>query len=102
MITLPEDLEPVFLDALSTLSEEETMTYVTTAERWGIKKGMTQGLEKGARNGQAELLLRQIQRRFGPITAGITQRVNAATAPQIELWALNFVDAATLEDVFQD
>ena len=69
------------------------MIYVTTAERWGIKKG--------TRNGQAELLLRQIQRRFGPVTADITQRVNTATAPQIEFWALNFVDAKTLDDVFR-
>jgi hypothetical protein len=94
LITLPEDLEEQYQERLQTLSEEDEMTYVTTTERWGIKKGRAEG--------QAELLLRQVERRFGPVTDEVTQRIRTAAGPQLELWALNILDAATLEDVFRD
>ncbi|WP_345796605.1 DUF4351 domain-containing protein [Castellaniella sp. MT123] len=98
LITLPEDLEPIFVQAVETLSEGEKMTYLTTAERLGIKKGM----QVGRAEGQADLLLRQIARRFGPASDETTQRIRAASTTQLELWSLNFVDAATLDDVFRD
>jgi hypothetical protein len=110
LITLPEDLEEQYQERLQTLSEEDEMTYVTTTERWGIKKGrlegraegLQEGLSEGTQRGQAELLLRQVQRRFGALPDEVSQRIRTAAGPQLELWALNILDAATLEDVFRD
>lgn len=43
-----------------------------------------------------------IQRRFGPISDAVTQRIRTAQAPQLEIWSLNLLDASALEDVFRD
>ncbi|CDM26087.1 MAG: DUF4351 domain-containing protein [Pigmentiphaga sp.] len=73
------------------------MSYVMIAERRGIAKGLEQGQVKG----QADLLLRQIQRRFGAVDAAVEQRIRAAGADDLEAWSLNILDATTLEDVFR-
>lgn len=98
MIRLPPGLEADYLLAAQQLEQEHNMSYVTIAERHGIAKGEAKGLQKG----QADLLLRLIQHRFGPVSEEIAQRVRTAQAAQLETWSLNFVDAATLDDVFRD
>ncbi|MER1966551.1 DUF4351 domain-containing protein, partial [Castellaniella sp. GW247-6E4] len=80
--------------ALEALEQEHAMTYITTPERVGLRRGRVEG--------QAELLLRQLGRRFGAIPGTATERVRAATAEQLETWSLNFVDATTLDEVFGD
>ncbi len=110
MIALPEDLEPDFLQAVDTLSKENEMTYVTLIERAsrdkgfaeGQAEGRAEGKKEGSVKGQAELLLRQVQRRFGPQSDDINQRIRTATAAQLETWSLNFVDATEPDDVFRD
>ena len=97
MITLPKDLEPEYLRAVSALSEESKMTYVTLIEREGIKRGRAEGRAEG----QADLLLRQIQRRFGAVDEATAQRIRSAQAQELETWSLNILDAETLEDVFR-
>lgn len=52
--------------------------------------------------GQIELLLRLVQHRFGHVPDAVTQRIQAAQASQLKSWALNILDAATLDDVFHD
>ncbi|CAM5188517.1 hypothetical protein CDEF62S_04701 [Castellaniella defragrans] len=79
MIRLPEDLEPAYLRAIETLTEDEKMTYLTTSERWSLKRSRAEGLSEGAQKGQAELLLRQIQRRFGEASDETAQRVRSGT-----------------------
>ena len=98
MITLPKDLEPEYLRAVSALSEEDKMTYVTLIEREGIKRGRVEGRVEG----QAELLLRQIRRRFGAVDEATDRRIRGALARELETWSLNILDAATLDDVFRD
>lgn len=98
VIKLPEDLEPEYLQAVEVLSKENEMTYVTIIERASHAKGRVEGNVEG----QAKLLLRQIQHRFGSQPDAITQRILTATAAQLETWSLNFVDATELEDVFRE
>lgn len=93
IIHLPPALETDHLQAARQLEQEHTMSYVTIAERHGIAKGRTEG--------QADLLLRQIQRRFGPVPDEITRRIQTAHAQQLQAWSLNILDATALEDVFQ-
>ncbi len=73
------------------------MGYVMIAERLGMEKGEALGEVKG----QAKLLLRQIERRFGPVDAEITRRIQSARARDLETWSLNILDATTLPDVFR-
>ena len=94
MVRLPTALETDYFLAARQLEQEHEMSYVTIAERMYTQQGRVEG--------QADLLLRLIQRRFGSVPDGIQQRVHAAQAQDLETWSLNFVDAATLDDVFRD
>jgi len=90
MIALPEALEPDYMRALEALEQEHAMTYITTPER------------VGSRRGQAELLLRQLARKFGEVPEATDKRIRSATAAQLETWSLNILDAQTLDEVFDD
>ncbi|CAM5202822.1 hypothetical protein CDEN61S_00079 [Castellaniella denitrificans] len=90
MLRLPADLETDYFLAARRLEQEHEMSYVTIAERhWRVK-------------GQADLLQRQIQRRFGPVDEAVVQRIFAAGTEELETWSLNVLDAASLEEVFKD
>ncbi len=78
-----------------------TQERVTWTDRILIQ-GREEGLEQGIQQGASELLERQLVRKFGPLSRDIQQRIKAATAPELEVWSLNFVDAATLDDVFSE
>lgn len=73
------------------------------AEKPGIwaQHWRREGQAEGRVEGQADLLLRQLQRRFGPVSEEIEQRVRTANAEQLEAWSLDILDAATLDDVFR-
>ncbi len=98
IIRLPERLEPDYMRALETLEQEHAVTYITTPERVGLRRGRLEGRLEG----QVDLLLRQLARRFGEVPEVVTERVRSATAEQLETWSLNFVDAVTLDEVFAD
>ncbi len=49
--------------------------------------------------GQAELLLRQLTRKFGPLDNSVHDRVHAATTTELETWADRVLTATTLDDV---
>ncbi|MEO5376052.1 MAG: Rpn family recombination-promoting nuclease/putative transposase [Alphaproteobacteria bacterium] len=79
------------------------------AEQWetegfnkGIQQGIQQGRAEGESKGKAEMLLRQFRRRFGTLPAEIEVRVRAASSDQLDEWSERFVDARTLEDVFDE
>ena len=88
---LPETKE---LEEIETMLAEKTTTWTEMWER--------QGLEKGRREGESRLLLRQLERRFGPLDEQVRRRVAAASAEQLLEWGERFVDATTLRDVFVD
>ena len=94
IIRLPERLEPDYMRALETLEQEHAVTYITTPERVGPRRGRIEG--------QADLLLRLLGRKFGEVPEAVTERVRAATAEQLEIWSLNTLDASTLDEVFGD
>ena len=49
----------------------------------------------------AAILSRQLQRRFGPLDPAMTERLQKASAADLERWADNFADARTLDEVFR-
>jgi len=81
--------------------EESTMTSIAQrAMAQGLQLGRQEGRQEGRHEGEAALLLRQLVRRFGPLGAGPVQRVNQATSEELERWAVNILDARSLNDVF--
>ncbi|MCH8544986.1 MAG: Rpn family recombination-promoting nuclease/putative transposase [Alcanivorax sp.] len=114
-VVLPARLpDNTYLEDMHTLQEMHSML-AERVEQWrreyeerglkqglekGLEKGLEQGLEQGMRRGEAQLLLRQLTRRFGTVPSEIHQRLDQANTTELEQWADNILDANTLEDVF--
>ena len=58
--------------------------------------------QEGQQEGQAALLARQLERRFGALPDDVRSRLASASLEQLETWSLNFVDATALDEVFGD
>jgi predicted transposase/invertase (TIGR01784 family) len=67
----------------------------------GKQQGRQEGRQEGRQQGEMALLVRQLTLRFGPLNAETHHRIETATLEQLEQWAENILDAATLEDVFK-
>ncbi len=94
MIRLPRTLENSFLQELYTYEETKQMPYVTSAERFGI--------EKGYRQGEADLLLWLIEKKFGETSAdALRERVASADSDTLRLWSERILTADTPDALFQ-
>jgi Domain of unknown function (DUF4351) len=60
----------------------------------------TQWRDEGRKEGEAAVLLRQLQRKFGSLSPEIQDSVHNADADQLLDWADRFVTAATVEEIF--
>jgi len=61
-----------------------------------------QGIEEGRKEGEIVILERLLTRRFGPLPEPLQVRLHSATSEQLEHWADQILDAATIEDVFHE
>lgn len=59
-----------------------------------------ESLKEGRKEGQAELLLRQLSLRFGMLPGSVTQQVQAASDSDLARWAERVITAASLDEVF--
>ncbi len=75
------------------LPDEEEQMVTTFAQRW---------LDEGRAAGKAEMLARQIQRRFGPLDQATETRLHTATDQQLDLWSERILDASDLDQLFAD
>jgi len=65
----------------------------------GEKMGFERGIELGIEMGQCEMLLWQLQQRFGPLPPEAAQRISRAGLSDLERWARRVLTAPTLDDV---
>jgi hypothetical protein len=49
--------------------------------------------------GERTVVMRQIEKRFGPVPASARQRLEGMTLPEVEETALRVLDAESLEDL---
>ena len=68
----------------------------------GLQAGRQEGLQAGRQAGEAALLLRLLERRFGALPETVEQRVLAADIAVLEAWGIRVLDAGSLEEVFGD
>ena len=59
-----------------------------------------EGLAEGRKQGGVEMLLRQLERRFGPLDEVTRRRVEAAEPDQLLAWGDRLVTASRLAEVF--
>jgi len=72
------------------------MPYITSAERFGIEKGIDLGIIRGERT----ILYRLLTKKFGPLDAATAEKLESATEADIVRWSENILDATTLAEVF--
>jgi hypothetical protein len=65
----------------------------------GLQQGRQQGLQQGRQEGEAALLLRLLERRFGPLPGWAQARIADADRETLENWGLRLLDGGSLEDV---
>lgn len=68
------------------------MTYITSAERIGIEKGMQQG--------EAAIILRQLKHKFASIPKKYEQLIKQADAEILLTWGERILEAKRIEDIF--
>ncbi|MDO5103058.1 MAG: DUF4351 domain-containing protein [Lautropia sp.] len=84
----------------------------TLTERWkaegrqdGIRQGLQEGIQQGRREGiqegRCQLLVRQLEKRFGVLDTVTAQRLQAASTVELDQWGERVLDAKSLEEVFQ-
>ncbi len=83
-------------------------TYMKTygrLEREAIERetrGEARGEARGKAEGKAEILLRQLDARFGSLAQETIVRVRAATPADLDRWAVQVLDAQTLDEALRD
>ena len=78
----------------------------TRAETWkqqwlleGRQEGRQEGEQMGRRAGEAALLLRLLERRFGPLPDWAKDRIASADTVALEEWGFRVLDAGSLDAV---
>ena len=74
---------------------------IARARDEGMQQGMQQGMRQGRVEGERAVLERQLRRRFGFLSPEVAERLDQASAADLETWAENVLDAQTLDDVFE-
>jgi predicted transposase YdaD len=75
-MSLPKNLEQEFWREIRQLEEETRMPYITSVERLGIEQGMQRG--------EATLVLRLLNRRFGQVTTSVEKQIRQLSVKQLE------------------
>ncbi|HIJ82783.1 MAG: DUF4351 protein [Magnetococcales bacterium] len=60
------------------------------------------GEQRGRQEGEAKILTRQLQRRFGNLPEWANEKIAKAEPSLLEEWSLRILDAQSLDDVFSD
>ncbi|MEO5333783.1 MAG: Rpn family recombination-promoting nuclease/putative transposase [Magnetococcus sp. YQC-5] len=87
---------PEVMPEMNELEEVRTML-AETAEGW-----TREWLRQGRQEGEAKILTRQLQRRFGDLPAWVSEKIAKAEPSFLEKWADRVLDTQTLDAVFVD
>jgi hypothetical protein len=93
---LPKDLHD-FARELGPKAEE---AYVTAAQKL-TEEALAKGRAEGEARGRAEVVLRQLTLRFGPLPADVAERVRGADVSLLDDYAERLLTAQSLEDVLR-
>ncbi len=77
----------------------------TVAEAWleqGRSEGRAEGVAEGIEKGQAGIVLRLMELRFGVLADAVRDRVRGASAPELEAWAERVLTAASIDEVLAE
>jgi hypothetical protein len=81
--------------------EEVVNMLATHVEKWS-RDIEQKGWRDGEQAGEAKMLTRLLQRRFGNLPPWASQKIADANLSTLEEWGLRILDATTLESVLAD
>ncbi|MEM9459307.1 MAG: DUF4351 domain-containing protein, partial [Myxococcota bacterium] len=64
-----------------------------------LSASRSEGLQEGERKGKREMLLEQLEQRFGPLPPTTRAQIDAAASEQLRAWARRVLTANNLEEV---
>ena len=82
---------------LIAFEEQAKMPYVTSIERLGQEEGCKEGRQEG----EALVLMRLIELKFGPPSEAVRAQINAADADTLLRWSERILTAQTLDEVLR-
>jgi len=68
----------------------------------GIQQGIEQGLEQGVHRGMATTLKRTLRKRFGTLPKWAEDRIDQATASQLDRWIDLMLSTPSVQDLLSD
>ena len=91
-----------FIDIYADLTDNERRRYRQQhPEESSMIVGLNQrARDEGRQEGERAVLERLLRRRFGTLPPRVGARLGGASEADLEAWADNVLDAATLDDVF--
>jgi hypothetical protein len=69
--------------------------------QWIAQKGAAKAEARGEARGEAKMLVRFLERRFGPLSEPVRERVGGADVETLDRWADRLDSATALDDVFE-
>ncbi|MBF0145421.1 MAG: cytosolic protein [Magnetococcales bacterium] len=102
VLHLPEEADKRLWKKIADFEERKKMPYISSVERFGQQIGEGIGEKRGIQIGEATILMRQLQHRFGTVPDWANEKIAKAEPPSLEEWSLRFVNAQSLDDVFSD
>ena len=97
-ITVSKDVKE--LEEVKPMIAENAIDWTIPMKEEGRREGRREGEAEGLRKGEAALLLRQLTRKFGSLSPAIKERIRGADAEQLLDWGERFVDATSLDEIF--
>jgi hypothetical protein len=95
---LPARFPGARIPAIQDLEEVRPMLRETVQE-W-TQQWLEEGRQQGRQEGEARLLKRQLEQKFGPLSAADQARVQQADAEELLAWGERLLTARTLPEVF--
>ncbi|MFM2062916.1 MAG: hypothetical protein RLZZ507_2586 [Cyanobacteriota bacterium] len=92
---LPKALEAEFWQDFKQFEQEQTMAYITTGERIGYERGITEGKQEGEQN----IVVRQLQKRVGELPKETKTKIQTLSLNQLEELGEALLDFTAIEDL---
>ena len=96
MLNLEDSLQLEFDEQLWREEQEGKVPFVSSIERRALERGRTEGWMQG----QAGLLILQLEAKFGPLSDAARKRVTEADAETLREWGVRLLKADRIERVF--
>ena len=97
-----EEMKEVIMTAGEQLIEQGRQQGRQQGHQQGIEQGRQQGIEQGHQQGRCDMVQRLLSAKFGHLPVSAVERIKAARAAELDVWADRLLTATALKDVFGD